>query len=84
MKVESSLRLIFDCSENAQIFYDSFMPEFESLPMKRSHWEINPPRDNLTEINFQISSDDETAFRATINSVIQFAHIIETTIGLIK
>jgi len=59
------------------------MPEFHSLPMKRSKWSVQPPTDTSSDIFFNISSEDGTAFRATINSLIQFANVVENSLGLV-
>ena len=84
MHVASNLNLQFKTPEDADIFYQSFMPEFDTLPMKRSQWQISHSPESPCDILFDINSDDETAFRATINSVIQFAHVIEVTINLVN
>jgi KEOPS complex subunit Pcc1 len=85
VKIKSNLRLEFKLgSDNAQIFYTSFIPEFSDMPMKRSKWKIFPPeKQNDSEVViFEIESEDAVAFRATINSIIQFAHIIEKTVTM--
>lgn len=59
------------------------MPEFDTLPMKRSKWSVQPPTNTTSDIIFNISSEDGTAFRATINSLIQFANVVENSLGLV-
>ena len=83
MQVQTSLRLHFNSPEDAKIFYRAFMPEFNTLPMKRSKWNVQPPSENTSDITFEINSEDGTAFRATVNSLIQFANVVDISIGLI-
>lgn len=84
MKIISSIKFEFNSPSDAEIFYKSFVPEFQDMPMKRSKWTISNPKADSNEIIFQIDSEDATAFRATINSLIQFANIVEKTIKLTK
>ena len=84
MKIISSIKFEFNTASDAEIFYKSFIPEFQDMPMKRSKWTISTPKADFNEIIFQIESEDATAFRATINSLIQFANIVEKTIKLTK
>ena len=84
MKIISSIKFEFNSPNDAEIFYKSFIPEFQDIPMKRSKWTISSPKADSNEINFQIESQDATAFRATINSLIQFANIVEKSINLTK
>ncbi len=84
MKIISLIKFEFDTPSDAEIFYQSFIPEFQDIPMKRSKWTISNPKADSNEINFQIDSEDATAFRATVNSLIQFANIVEKTIKLTK
>ena len=84
MKIINSIKFEFNSPSDAEIFYQSFIPEFQDMPMKRSKWTISKPKADSSEIFFQIESEDATAFRATINSLIQFANIVEKTINLSK
>jgi len=84
MKIISSIKFEFNSPKDAEIFYKSFIPEFQDMPMKRSKWTISEPKVDSKKIIFQIDSQDATAFRATINSLIQFANIVEKTINLTK
>ena len=84
MKIISSIKFEFNSAGDAEIFYKSFIPEFQDIPMKRSKWTISNPKVDSNEIIFQIESEDATAFRATVNSLIQFANIVEKTIKLTK
>jgi tRNA threonylcarbamoyladenosine modification (KEOPS) complex Pcc1 subunit len=81
MLVEANLRLKFSTAENAAAFLTSFMPEAANLPMKRSRWTINQQG---SDIIFEIQSEDAVAFRATINSFLQFAHGVEKTIDVVE
>lgn len=58
------------------------MPEFDRTNMKRSTWVVKTPSSTEPLLIFQIQADDATAFRATINSLIQFASIVERTLEL--
>ena len=80
MRILSSIKFEFNSASDAEIFYESFIPEFQDMPMKRSKWTISNPKVDSNEILFQINSEDATAFRATVNSLIQFANIVEKTI----
>jgi len=84
MKILNSIEFEFNSPSDAEIFYKSFMPEFQDMPMKRSKWTISNLEASSNKIFFQIESEDATAFRATINSLIQFANIVEKTIKLTK
>lgn len=89
MKADSNLKLTFDSAEHAVIFYQSFMPEFYDTPMKRSVWTIKRAQDGdesvpPNEVHFEINSKDLTAYRATINSLIIFANMVEKTLHLVE
>lgn len=79
IKIDSDLNFSFKSKEDASIFLESFSPEIQALPMKRSTFEVRQ-EENL--IRFKIHSDDAVAFRATINSFLQFAHTVEQTINI--
>ena len=83
MKINSTIQFEFKSPENLQIFYQSFLPEFSDLPMKRSKWVIKDPEPATSTLVFSIESEDATAFRATINSLLQFAHIVEKSIEFV-
>lgn len=84
MQVQTIVKLIFPTEEKAKIFYDSFMPDFPHLPTKRTKLRIYPSQQRPQEIHIDIQSEDATAFRATINSIIQFARTVEVTVGLVE
>ena len=77
MKIQATLRFQFESEASATIFLRSFSPEMAQLPMKRTTWTVNQ---HSSEIIFEIQSDDAIAFRATLNSLLQFAHIVEKTV----
>ena len=82
MQITTEISFNFNTPEDAKIFYSSFMPEFHDMPQKRSIWHVSPLIKESSEIKFKIQSEDATAFRATINSLIQFAHVVEKTLNL--
>lgn len=82
MRISTSISLEFASAEKAHIFYQSFIPEFNDMPMKRSSWTIRPFQPLDQKLTFDIKADDATAFRATINSLIQFASIVERTFSI--
>ena len=63
----------FDTKEDASIFYASYMPEHGTLPRNRSHVALQQSMENII---FTINAKDVTAFRATINSILQFGNIV--------
>ena len=81
MKIQATLRFIFNSRENASIFLQSFNPEAAQLPMKRSTFTTF--QEDAT-IRFEITSEDAVAFRATMNSFLQFAHTVEKTVLLVS
>lgn len=84
MQLTTNIRLEFVSPENAAIFYQSFLPEFHDMPMKRSAWHIEPLLDGSTTVTVSIHAEDATAFRATVNSLVQFASIVERTLKLVE
>jgi tRNA threonylcarbamoyladenosine modification (KEOPS) complex Pcc1 subunit len=82
MKVKDHLSLQFSSPIYASIFFRSFSPEIDSLPMKRSSLQIYPPRGE-SDIKIIIHAQDAVAFRATINTLIQTAYIVEKTLQII-
>ncbi len=84
MKITSTLTFYFSSSENATIFYRSFTPELADLPMKRSELKITHYQPEDSHITFEITADDAIGYRATMNSLIQAAHIVEQTINFVE
>lgn len=64
--------------ENAAIFYDAFIPELATMPTRRSSLEINQQNNRII---FDLKAKDITAFRATVNSILQFANVVD---GLVE
>lgn len=83
MKITNEINLEFHQIENRDIFYRSFLPEFKDFNVKRSAWQISSIIPNSKSLTFRIQAEDATAFRATINSLILFANIVEKTIDLV-
>ncbi|MHA1109957.1 MAG: KEOPS complex subunit Pcc1 [Promethearchaeota archaeon] len=71
--INCSLSLKFDTEEDATIFYTSFMPEHGTIPRKRTEVALEQSKENII---FTIKAKDVTAFRATINSILQFGNIV--------
>ena len=57
MKIISSIKFAFNSASDAEIFYKSFIPEFQDMPMKRSKWTISEPKVDSNEIFFQINQE---------------------------
>ncbi len=71
--INCSLSLKFDTKEDAIIFYTSFMPEHGRIPRNRTKVALKQSGENII---FTIQAKDITAFRATINSILQFGNIV--------
>ncbi|MHA1777367.1 MAG: hypothetical protein DRO88_00340 [Promethearchaeia archaeon] len=84
MQITTEVKFIFNTIEHRDIFFKSFLPEFKGFNAKRSSWQIYPINPDSAHINFQIQAEDATAFRATINSLIQFASVVEKTLNLVE
>lgn len=79
MKIQATLRFQFESEDIATIFLKSFSPEIKQIPMKRTTWSFEQQG---SEVLFEIRSEDAIAFRATINSLLQFAHTVERTVQI--
>ena len=71
--INCTLSLKFDTEKDATIFYSSFMPEHGKIPRKRTEVALVQSNDVIT---FTIKAKDVTAFRASINSILQFGNIV--------
>jgi len=80
-KMNATISLDFGSDENAIIFQRSFSPELNTLPTHRSIIELVPKGAIMTII---FKAEDVTALRAAINSVLQFAQVVDTTINKIE
>ncbi|MBD3354183.1 MAG: hypothetical protein GF364_22060 [Candidatus Lokiarchaeota archaeon] len=79
-KIQSSISLHLNSIDDAAIFLNSFTPELKTMPTRRSKLVISQEK---SKILFQINAKDVTAFRATINSVLQFSNVVTKTIDYI-
>jgi KEOPS complex subunit Pcc1 len=71
--INCNLSMKFNTEEDASIFYNSYMPEHEKIPKKRSKISVHQSMD---EIIFEIKAKDVVAFRASINSILQFGNVV--------
>jgi len=78
--IESTIEFHFNNSNIRDNSYNSFIPEIQKLQTKRS--KIIIEKKNMTNLLFKIESNDITAFRASINEIISFGKIIDSTISL--
>ncbi|MBN2154789.1 MAG: hypothetical protein JW776_01935 [Candidatus Lokiarchaeota archaeon] len=67
------LTLEFKSAQDASIFYSSYLPEHGTMPKKRSKVTL---AQNEAKIIFSVKAMDITAFRATINSLLQFSNVV--------
>jgi len=73
LTIESKVVIKFSNSDLCNIAYQSFLPDFNTKSSPRS--KITIDKDNSSLI-FTINSIDITAFRASINEIINFGRII--------
>lgn len=78
--IKSVIELNFKNPELCEISYNSFLPEFNNRRSTRSKTIIEKKGKSLI---FHIESNDITAFRASINEIINFGKIIEDTVRII-
>ena len=83
MIIQDTLQLEFNTVLHADIFLQSFLPEAEGMPMKRAKWQFQRTDDSRV-VKIHITAQDAIAYRATINSLIQLAYVVETTINIIN
>ncbi|MHA1818962.1 MAG: KEOPS complex subunit Pcc1 [Promethearchaeota archaeon] len=74
IKISANLVVDMGSEENASIFINSYEPEVGSMPMRRSA--VDYQRDE-NYLNFNIKAADITAFRASINSLLQFIDVVD-------
>ena len=84
VEVNADVRFQFENNEIMDIFFNSFYPELNSLPTKRTRFTLSKIESPKPVAVFHIECDDLIAFRATINHFIIFASTIEKTIKLIE
>lgn len=80
--IKSTIKFQFANSQNREISFNSFLPEFDRLQTKRSKISIEKKNDD--SIVFKIESNDITAFRASINEIISFGKVVDNCIKITK
>ena len=78
--IESHVELKFNNPDTRDISYNSFIPGIKKLQTNRSKVSIEKKPPNI--LIFKIESNDITAFRASINEIINFGKIIDDTISI--
>ncbi|MFX1386723.1 MAG: KEOPS complex subunit Pcc1 [Promethearchaeota archaeon] len=79
--IKSTIEFQFESSQIRDISFNSFLPEFKRLKKKRSN--ILVEKKNDTSLIFMIKSYDITAFRASINEVINFGKVITDSMKIV-
>ncbi len=79
--IKSTLELKFKTSKLCDISYNSFLPEFNIVKSRRSAITMKKKEYSLI---FQIDSNDITAFRASINEIISFGKVIDSTLKIVE
>lgn len=77
--IKSSIELIFTNPNFSRFAYESFLPEMNS---KKSDRSIINMRLNNESLVFDIESRDITAYRASINEIINLGKIIDDTLEI--
>ena len=80
-KISDTLKINMNSEENAIIFLKSFIPEIKTMPKKRSNFKIEQQGTNIL---FHINALDITAYRATINSILQFSNVVDVIVNTIE
>jgi len=78
-KIKNSIIISFKRIEYTNIFLNSFMPEFEKIISNRNLLKI---RQIDNKIQIIIRSLDIKAFRAIINSILQFTYVVDKLLEL--
>ena len=71
--IDCSFSIKFPTEQDAVIFLNSYMPEHGTIPKKRSTTSLKQMGDKII---FNIKAKDITAFRATMNSILQFGNVV--------
>lgn len=71
--IDCTFSMKFITEQDATIFYNSYMPEHGANSKKRSKISLCKSNDKII---FTIKARDVTAFRATINSILQFGNVV--------
>lgn len=77
--IKSNVELIFSDSKLSKFAYESFLPELSSKRIDRS---VIHMRLNDESLVFNIESRDITAYRASINEIINLGKIIDDSIEI--
>ncbi|MFX0081328.1 MAG: KEOPS complex subunit Pcc1 [Candidatus Hodarchaeota archaeon] len=78
--IKSIIELNFNDSQIRDISYNSFIPEIKKLQTYRSKVLVNKQDDS--KLVFKVESCDITAFRASMNEIISFGKVIDSTIKI--
>ena len=77
--IKSKIELVFSNRELSNFAYKSFLPELHSKRSNRSVINVKLSNESLI---FYIKSRDITAYRASINEIINLGKVIEDTIEI--
>jgi tRNA threonylcarbamoyladenosine modification (KEOPS) complex Pcc1 subunit len=77
--IKSTIELQFKTTNLCNMAYNAYLPEFNIKKSKRSDISLEKLEKSLV---FNIESNDITAFRATVNEIVNFGKIIEETYQL--
>ena len=77
--IKSKIELVFSNPELSRFAYKSFLPDLRSKRSSRSVINVKLSNESLF---FYIKSRDITAFRASINEIINLGKIVEDTIEI--
>jgi len=77
--IKSNIEFIFSNPELSKFAYESFLPELNS---KRSDRSVIHMSLNNESLLFNIESRDITAYRASINEIINLGKIIDDTLEI--
>ncbi|MFX1346388.1 MAG: KEOPS complex subunit Pcc1 [Promethearchaeota archaeon] len=78
--IDSIIELKFTDSQIRDISYNSFYPEIKKLQTNRS--KVLVEKQNDCKLIFKVESSDITAFRASMNEIISFGKIIDSTLEI--
>ncbi len=78
--ISSSIELKFNNSETRDRSYNSFIPDIKKLQTNRS--KVLMEKKNSKILIFKIESNDITAFRASVNEVINFGKIVDNVVRI--
>ncbi|MFW9879986.1 MAG: KEOPS complex subunit Pcc1 [Candidatus Thorarchaeota archaeon] len=78
--IESIIKLNFNNPQIRDISYNSFIPEIKKLQTNRSKVLVEKLNEN--KLVFKIESYDITAFRASMNEIINFGKVIDNILQI--